>query len=185
MGYSLEEKKELLKIAREAIENYFKDGIKRYPLEVSESLKEERGVFVTLHVNGMLNGCIGYPLPFKPLYQAVVDNALAAAFEDYRFPPLKEEDLPFTDIEISVLTVPVPVSSPSEVKVGKHGIIITKGYKRGLLLPQVPLEYGWSLEEYLSHGCLKAGLPSDEWKKGVQIEVFEAEVFSEKELKNV
>ncbi len=182
MEYNKNERKFLLSIARKAIEEYLKTGIKSYPEEVPEKLKEKRGVFVTLKVGEQLNGCIGYPLPYKPLYEAVVDNAISAGFEDYRFPPLKEEDLRHLKIEISVLTVPVPVSSPQEVVVGKHGIIITKGYNRGLLLPQVPVEYNWSLEEYLSHGCLKAGLPPDEWKRGVQIEVFEAEIFSEEEV---
>jgi uncharacterized protein (TIGR00296 family) len=80
---------------------------------------------------------------------------------------------------VSVLTVPRPVGSPDEVEVGRHGIIIAKGARQGLLLPQVPLEYGWTREGYLRHGCLKAGLPPDEWKKGARIEVFEAQVFSE------
>ena len=85
------------------------------------------------------------------------------------------------NIEISVLTIPKRINNYSEIEIGKHGIIVSKGGNRGLLLPQVPIEQGWSLEEYLSNGCLKAGLPFDEWKRGVDIEVFEAEVFREEE----
>jgi uncharacterized protein (TIGR00296 family) len=92
---------------------------------------------------------------------------------------LKESDLPNLDIEISVLTLPRPVKDVHEVAVGKHGIIVSKGPYKGLLLPQVPLEYDWDLETFLRHGCLKAGLAENEWKKGVTIEVFEAQVFSE------
>jgi len=147
----------------------------------SPRLKQKRGAFVTLHVNGELRGCIGYPLPYKPLYLTIIEVAVAAATEDYRFPPLMEEELDNLSIEISVLTLPRKVNKPEEVIVGKHGIIISKGLNKGLLLPQVPLEYGWDLETYLNHGCLKAGLPPDEWKRGVNIEVFEAQVFSEDE----
>ncbi|HPB59137.1 MAG TPA: AmmeMemoRadiSam system protein A [Candidatus Saccharicenans sp.] len=174
-----QEKIFLLKLARETLNLYLEKG--RWP-EVSPDnpkLTRKQGVFVTLKVNGELRGCIGYPLPVKPLYQAVMEMAVAAATEDYRFPPLSPEELDQLSIEISVLTRPKKVNRPEEVVVGRHGIIISKGYNQGLLLPQVPVEYGWDLETYLSHGCLKAGLPPDEWRRGVNIEVFEAQVFSE------
>ena len=132
-----------------------------------------------MKINGELRGCIGYPLPVKPLYQAVMEMAVAAATEDYRFHPLSPDELDQLSIEISVLTRPKKVNRTEEIIVGRHGIIISKGYNQGLLLPQVPVEYGWDLETYLSHGCLKAGLPPDEWRRGVNIEVFEAQVFSE------
>jgi hypothetical protein len=105
--------------------------------------------------------------------------AVAAASQDYRFEPLTPDDFARATIEISVLTVPRTVGSPDDVEVGRHGIVVSKGSRRGLLLPQVPGEYGWSREEFLRHGCLKAGLPPDEWKTGARIEIFEARVFSE------
>jgi AmmeMemoRadiSam system protein A len=109
--------------------------------------------------------------------------ALAAATQDYRFQPIDAEELGRLRIEISVLTLPRPVQDRSEIEVGRHGLIVSKGMSRGLLLPQVPTEYGWDRETYLGHCCLKAGLDEDEWKKGAQIEVFEAQVFSEPEEK--
>lgn len=143
------------------------------------ALKKKRGAFVTLKVNDQLRGCIGYPLPYKPLWETIADVAISAATQDFRFESLKLEELPNTEIEISVLSLPKPIKDIKEIKVGKHGIIISKGPYKGLLLPQVPVEWNWDLETYLSHGCLKAGLDEDEWKKGVEIEIFSAQVFSE------
>jgi len=105
--------------------------------------------------------------------------AVAAATQDYRFAPLTREELPQTKIEISVLTLPQPIDDVSQIVVGKHGIIVSKGFSRGLLLPQVPVEYHWDRETFLRHGCLKAGLDEDEWKKGARVEIFSAQVFSE------
>jgi len=142
-------------------------------------LKEKRGAFVTLKVNDQLRGCIGYPLPYKPLWETITEVAVSAATQDFRFESLTLEELPATKIEISVLSMPKSIKDIKEVEVGKHGIIISKGPCKGLLLPQVPVEWNWDLETYLSHGCLKAGLDEDEWKKGVCIEIFSAQVFSE------
>jgi len=142
-------------------------------------LKEKGGAFVTLKVNDQLRGCIGYLLPRKPLWETISDVAISAATQDFRFKSITLEELPDTKIEISVLSLPKPIKDVKEIEVGKHGIIISKGPCKGLLLPQVPLEWNWDLETYLSHGCLKAGLDEDEWKKGVNIEVFSAQVFSE------
>jgi len=169
----------LLGLARRTIEHYLKSG-KAPQLKIEdEYLKENRGAFVTLKVKDQLRGCIGYPLPYKPLYETIIDVAISAATQDYRFQPLTYEELKETRIEISVLSLPQPIKDIKEIEVGRHGIIISKGPNKGLLLPQVPLEYDWDLETYLRHGCLKAGLDEDDWKKGVQIEVFEAQVFSE------
>lgn len=175
-------KKELLALARNTIKKYLADGERTDPPGAQPVFLEKRGVFVTLHHRGELRGCIGYPLPYKPLGEAVVDNAIAAATEDPRFPAVSAEELPELDIEISVLTVPRKVAGPDQVQVGRDGIIISKGFQRGLLLPQVPVEQGWNLEQYISYGCRKAGLAQDEWKRGVQIEVFQASVFAEKEM---
>ncbi len=179
MSYSIKEKDALLAVARNAIKLYLNTGKKVYPKTDNPDFLEKRGVFVTLHVNGNLRGCIGYPLPYKSLIEAIVDNAISAATEDWRFIPVSIEELDNLNIEISVLTVPVKIEKYSDIIVGKHGIIISKGSKKGLLLPQVPVEQNWDLEEYLSNGCLKAGLPPNEWRNGVEIEVFEAIVFSE------
>lgn len=169
----------LLELARQAIEFYLKSG-KTLKVTVKDNdLKEKRGAFVTLKVNDQLRGCIGYPLPYKPLYETVIEVAISAATQDYRFPPLTEDELKNTQIEISVLSLPKPVKEVKEIEVGKHGIIVSKGHNKGLLLPQVPVEHSWDLETYLRHGCLKAGLDEDEWKKDCDIEIFSAQVFSE------
>jgi AmmeMemoRadiSam system protein A len=175
------EKKELLDLARAIIAKYLDSGERGVPALAAPVFKEKHGVFVTLHRDGELRGCIGYPLPLKPLGEAVAEMAVAAAVEDPRFPAVTADELAELDIEISVLTVPQKVSSSDQVQVGRDGIIISKGFQRGLLLPQVPVEQGWTLEQYISYGCRKAGLAPDEWKKGVQIEVFQAIVFGEKE----
>jgi AmmeMemoRadiSam system protein A len=180
--YSMEEKKELLQVARHTIETYLKEGKKEYPETDNPRFLEHRGVFVTLHKKGNLRGCIGYPLPIKPLIESVADNAIASAAEDPRFPPVEVDEMEDIDIEISVLTVPKKVESHEDVVVGRDGIIISKGFMKGLLLPQVPVEQGWDLEEYISYGCRKAGLPESEWKKGVNIETFQGIVFGEMEL---
>jgi AmmeMemoRadiSam system protein A len=174
-----EEQDYLLRLARRTIEGYLRTGKHFRPKAESNKLAEKRGAFVTLKVDGQLRGCIGYPVPTKSLVDTVTEMALAAATQDYRFLPLQVEELDRLKIEISVLTLPRPIQDAREVEVGRHGIIVTKGMDRGLLLPQVPTEYGWDRETYLRHGCLKAGLDEDEWRKGAKIEVFEAQVFSE------
>ena len=174
-----DQKKYLLGLARQAIETKLRTGkILRAKVE-DKMLLNKRGAFVTLKVDDELRGCIGYPLPYKPLAETVIEMAIAAATQDYRFQSLKEEELGKLKIEISVLTLPRGIKDIHEIEVGKHGIIISKGFNKGLLLPQVPLEYDWDLETYLRHGCMKAGLDENEWKKNVQIEIFEAQVFSE------
>lgn len=173
------QKKFLLNLARQSIEVYLKDN-KYLRLEPEDQeLRKFRGAFVTLKKNSELRGCIGFPLPIKPLYETIAESAVAAATQDFRFPNLTLKELPDISIEISVLSIPRQIKDISEIEVGKHGIIVSKGIHKGLLLPQVPVEWKWDLETYLQHGCLKAGLPEDEWKKGAQIEIFEAEVFSE------
>jgi hypothetical protein len=178
-GLTPDEEKACLGLARQALEHYFKTGSGlRTPVRTGP-LKETRGAFVTLTVDGDLRGCVGYPLPVKPLDETVIEMAVAAASQDTRFDPLSQREMGRLRIEISVLGLPRPVASPEEVEVGRHGIIVSKGFHRGLLLPQVPVEHGWDRETYLRHGCLKAGLGPDEWKRGAKIEVFTAQVFSE------
>jgi AmmeMemoRadiSam system protein A len=177
-----DQKRFLLRLARTAIGTYLESGETISAETDDRTLLEKRGAFVTLKVGGDLRGCIGYPQPLKSLAETVVEMAVAAATEDFRFSPLRLEELEGVEVEISVLTLPRPAKDPAEVEVGRHGIIISKGFRRGLLLPQVPGEYGWDRETYLRHGCLKAGLPEDAWRKGAKIEVFEAQVFSEREF---
>jgi AmmeMemoRadiSam system protein A len=168
-----------LELARRAIAHYFKTGARlRTPIKAG-LLKEKRGAFVTLNVAGDLRGCIGYPLPVKPLDETIIEMAVAAATQDTRFEALRPDETGRLKIEISVLGLPEPIASPADVEVGRHGIIVSKGINRGLLLPQVPVEHAWDRETYLRHGCLKAGLSPDEWKKGAKIEVFTAQIFSE------
>ncbi len=169
----------LLQLAREAVTLYLETGDTLKKNITDKSFLENRGAFVTLKVKGELRGCIGYPVPFKSLYATIIDAAVSAASSDYRFLPLTIKDLPDTKIEISVLTPPRPIKNVHEIEVGIHGITISKGPNKGLLLPQVPIEWNWDLDTYLEHGCLKAGLDKDEWKRDAQIEIFSAQVFSE------
>jgi AmmeMemoRadiSam system protein A len=171
----------LLRLARDTITAHLRGGKKPPAATDDPDLKGKRGAFVTLHIDGGLRGCIGYPLPYRPLVETISEMALAAATQDLRFESIREDELDHLRIEISALTLPRPIQDPAEVEVGRHGIIISRGGRQGLLLPQVPLEYGWDRETYLRHGCLKAGLPDDAWKKGAAIQVFEAQVFSEPE----
>ena len=181
MGAVLDEKQQnfLLALARQAIGHYLHTGKTLEVKPEDRVLGEKRGAFVTLKANDELRGCIGYHLPLKSLYETIIEVAIYAATQDYRFPPLTEDELKETRIEISVLSLPQPVQDVKEIKVGTHGIIVSKGINKGLLLPQVPVEHNWDLKTYLSHGCLKAGLDEDEWKKGTRIEIFTAQVFSE------
>ena len=174
-----DQQRSLLRLARLAITLYLQEGT--YPaMETDDAtFKQKRGAFVTLKVKDQLRGCIGYPIPHKPLFETIIEVAVSAATKDFRFPPLKQKELDDTKIEISVLSPPKPVKDINEIEVGKHGIIITKDLNRGLLLPQVPVELGWDRETFLRHGCLKAGIEEDAWEKDAQIEIFSAQVFSE------
>jgi len=178
----------LVGLARRAIEHYFSSGKKLYPERKEGVLGEKRGVFVTLETYPQheLRGCIGYPLPIKELALAVADNALHAAFEDPRFPPLEKSELEKISMEVSVLTVPEiiavkdPLEYPKKIKVGRDGLIIEYGYSSGLLLPQVPVEWNWNETEFLGHICEKAGLPHNMWKSpSAKLSKFEAMIFSE------
>lgn len=184
VGLTEEERQELLKIAKEVIWNKaLGKPLPRFEVR-SPRLKEPRGVFVTVKKRGYLRGCIGYVKPIKPLWEAVVDMAQAAAFEDPRFPPVRPEELEELEVEISVLTPLREVKGDPEeilkqVKVGVHGLMVERPpYYSGLLLPQVAVEYGWDEETFLKETCLKAGLPPDAWRDPFcKIYVFEAEVF--------
>ncbi len=170
----------LLEIARLSIDQYVKYR-KKPRLEVKEpELLELGAAFVTLTHKGQLRGCIGYTEAFKPLYQTILDCAISAATGDPRFLPVTPDELMEIDIEISVLSPLKKVDDIEEIQVGHHGLMIEKGFRKGLLLPQVATEYGWDREAFLEHTCLKAGLPPDAWRKGAKIYLFSAEIFGER-----
>jgi hypothetical protein len=172
-------KKELLIIARRSIEEYIKHRrIPEFKIKNKE-IFNKRGVFVTLKKNGILRGCIGIIKPVFPLYKAVIRSAISSAFNDPRFLPLSKNEIKDIDIEISALSPLRRVEDVSEIKVGTHGILIEKGPHRGILLPQVAVEYRWDRDRFLEATCRKAGLPKDAWKKGGQIYIFTADIFNE------
>ncbi|MEM3399911.1 MAG: TIGR00296 family protein [Candidatus Micrarchaeia archaeon] len=185
--FNKEEGEELVRHARNSIEMYLDRGVVIDDEPKNEKFREKRGVFVTLETfpERELRGCIGYPLPFRPLWRAVTECAISAAVGDPRFNPVRKEELDKLVVEVSVLTEPMrivakPEDLPKAIKVGVDGLIIEKGGYSGLLLPQVPVEWGWNEEEFLSHTCMKAGLPKDEWRKGgCDVYKFTAQVFSE------
>ena len=168
----------LLRLARLALEASVQDG----PLPEIEPqagrLSEKRGAFVTLHKAGRLRGCIGNIEATRPLYRTICECARAAALRDPRFDPVAPEELPFLHLEISVLS-PLEEIRPEQVEVGRHGLLISRGMQRGLLLPQVAPQFDWGREEFLEETCLKAGLPPDAWKHGARIQAFTAQVFGE------
>lgn len=140
---------------------------------------QARGVFVTLKMRGRLRGCIGMIEGVEPLADAVIAQALAAAFRDPRFEPLTADELPDVDLEVSVLTPPRPVAGWREIEVPRHGVLLAKSGRRAVFLPQVAAEMGWDRDTTLSQLCLKAGLPPDAWREGADLRVFEAEVLAE------
>jgi len=179
----------LIKLARKSIAQNFisdDDAIDRLRQDVSESiLKEYRGTFVTLNKKGRLRGCIGNIEPVKTIFEGIMDNAMHAAFKDSRFSPLSEDELADTQVEISILTQAEPLDYIdgndliSKLKPHVHGVIIEKGYRKATFLPQV-----WSQlsrpDDFLSHLCMKAGLHSDEWKKGgLIVSTYKVQVFEE------
>lgn len=176
--FSSEEREELVQIARRALTDYVIWG--RMPAEspTHGNLSAPGAAFVTLRSEGRLRGCIGYTEPHAPLYRTVQECAVAAATEDPRFPRVTAGEVGGLRIEISVLSPLIPVR-PEDVTAGVHGLMIRKGAHRGLLLPQVALEYGWDRDTFLSQVCAKAGLPPDAWKEDAELYSFTAEVFGE------
>ncbi|HEY3377323.1 MAG TPA: AmmeMemoRadiSam system protein A [Armatimonadota bacterium] len=171
----------LLELAREAIATMLVDHRMIAPPIVDDALRESLGAFVTLKDRGELRGCIGYPEPTYPLYETIIRGGIAAALHDPRFPPVARKELDQLSVEISVLSLLTP-AQPEAVTVGTHGLVVEHGHARGLLLPQVPVEWGWGREEFLDHTCRKAGLPHDAWLQGARLFTFTAQVFSEEEF---
>jgi AmmeMemoRadiSam system protein A len=180
---SEETRRQLLDLARRTLEAHFRgEPPPRLASDRSDPFGESRALFVTLKVGGRLRGCIGTLAPEGDLARTVPRFALRAAFEDPRFPPLAATELPECAIEISVLTPPRLVESFDEIVVGRDGLILEFGGRRGLLLPQVATEWGFDRDTFLSELAQKAGLPPDAWRQpGARIFSFQAEVFSEAE----
>lgn len=181
----------LVTLARNTVKEYLRNGkTLEPPEETPEKLFEQCGVFVTISTlidnEKALRGCIGYPYPTIPLVNAVINSAINAATEDPRFEPMSYRELDNVVFEVSILTPPEPlvVANPKEylgkIKVGQDGLIIERGYHKGLLLPQVPIEWGWCEEEFLCQCCMKAGLPPDSWlTKDAKVYKFSAIIFEE------
>jgi uncharacterized protein len=182
---------ELVRLARIAVEKYLLESV---IIKSERGMLEKAGIFVTLNYvtiskNEYLRGCIGFPLPEKPLYQGVIEAAIAAATEDPRFPPLDRQELDNIIFEVSVLTPPQEIrASPAdygkEIQIGRDGLILQWRFGSGLLLPQVPIELKWDVEEYLANICYKAGAPPDVWLDPIsKLYKFQAAVFKEVEPK--
>lgn len=177
------EQETLLQLARHTLKTFLETGkppgdLDRF--EITESMKRDAGAFVTLKKKGNLRGCIGYLQGIKPMYKAIMDNTISAASKDPRFPAVARSEEPLIHMEISVLSPVVKVKDIGEIQVGRDGLIITRGFRRGTLLPQVPVEQGWDRTQFLEHSCMKAGLPRDAYKDSeTLIERYSAQVFSE------
>jgi uncharacterized protein (TIGR00296 family) len=173
-----------VQLARGAIE-YAIDKKRKPNLDLTPVFREKRGVFVTLTMQGNLRGCIGFPYPVMPLGDAIDHAAVAAALEDPRFPSLEARELPFIRIEVTILTVPQPLTCdpdkrPDYVEVGRHGLIVRGMGTSGLLLPQVATDYGWDSTTFLNQTCGKAGMPDPCWQsRRVEVLTFEGQIFQE------
>ena len=188
--FSFEQRRTLHRIAHQAILSVLEPHSLPEAPPFAAALSEPRGVFTTLYLysdlhgalpgdlHRELRGCVGYALPTVPLYRAVAETARAAAFDDSRFLPVSKEEALGLEVSLSVLSRLFPIH-PEAVEVGRHGLLVSEGSRRGLLLPQVPVEHGWDREIFLEQTCYKAGLPLDAWRKAATIEAFTAEVFSD------
>jgi AmmeMemoRadiSam system protein A len=176
--FSPDERALLLRLAHDSISLAL--DRRELPLEPPTlHLSEPRGAFTSLYLHGELRGCVGYVLPASSVYRAVAETARAAAFNDNRFPPVTNDEAPHLEIELSILSPPLPILAES-VEVGRHGLLISQHGHRGLLLPQVAVEHQWDPTTFLEQTCRKAGLPPDAWLKGATLHAFTAEIFSDK-----
>jgi AmmeMemoRadiSam system protein A len=179
--FTPEERQVLLRLAHASIEAALDK--REIPLDPpSPHLAEPRGAFTTLYFRRQLQGCVGFVFPVASLYRTVAETARAAAFEDTRFPPVTHEQAPNLQVSLSILS-PLQALRAEDVEIGRHGLLISQLGRRGLLLPQVPVEHAWDRVTFLEQTCRKAGLPPDAWRKGATIEGFTAEVFGDVESK--
>jgi len=173
-----EDQQRLLALARQALEA----RVRRQPPPRAErggALEWPRGAFVTIHCRGDLRGCLGRIEADAPLADTVAHLAASVSDSDPRFEPVSALELDAIDLEISVLTPEREIHSIAEIEIGRHGLIVEQGARRGLLLPQVAIEHGWDAQTFVSHTCLKAALPADAWRQNARILIFEAQVFGE------
>jgi AmmeMemoRadiSam system protein A len=179
--FTPEERAVLLKLAHESILS----ALERREISLtppSSHLEEPRGAFTTIYFHGDLRGCVGYVFPVASLYRTVAETARAAAFEDRRFSPVSPQEAPELDVSLSILSA-LRVITPEEVEIGRHGLVVSHGGRRGLLLPQVPVEHQWDRATFMEQTCRKAGLPLDAWRQDATLEAFTAEVFGDREAK--
>ncbi|MBN1322659.1 MAG: TIGR00296 family protein [Methanotrichaceae archaeon] len=182
---TLDEGRMAVSLARGALTTYIDRHKRIASVDLPGVFQERRGVFVTLHEYGELRGCIGYPQPVMPLGKAIIDSAIQAGTGDPRFPKVVADEFDRLIVEVTILTEPQPFlvekrRLPDEVRIGKHGLIVSRGIFSGLLLPQVATEWGFDSMDFLAQTCLKAGLPPDAWlDKETDVMFFEAQIFSE------
>jgi AmmeMemoRadiSam system protein A len=167
----------LLQLARAALDATVRN--EQAPPVPRDIVVDAFGVFVTLHHRGELRGCLGALDCRDRIVESIARLAGAVACADYRFRPLRRDELASSSLDLSMLTMPEPVTNHADIEVGRHGLIVELGARRGLLLPQVAPEHGWDRDTFLAHTCLKAGLPEAAWRNGASIYFFEAEVFGE------
>ena len=180
-AFSPDERTLLLRLAHDSILSALEK--REIPFDPPTAhLAEPRGAFTSLYFHGELRGCVGYVLPKDSVYRAVAETARAAAFEDTRFHPVTLPEAQALEIELSILSPPQPILAEA-VEIGRHGLLVSMGGQRGLLLPQVPVEHRWDRLTFLEQTCRKAGLPLDAWKNGANIEAFTAEVFGNEEAR--
>ncbi|MFZ2470333.1 MAG: TIGR00296 family protein [Methanothrix sp.] len=182
---TLEEGRTAVALARETLTNYITKKKIIVPENLPPVFAEKRGVFVTLHEDGDLRGCIGFPQPVLPLGKAIVDSAINAGSRDPRFPKVRAEELGRIEVEVTILTRPEAYTEPKNklpelVQIGKDGLIVSRGPYSGLLLPQVAPEWGFDSREFLSQTCVKAGLSPDAWMdEDTEVQHFQAQIFAE------
>jgi AmmeMemoRadiSam system protein A len=175
--FSPEERTMLLRLAHDSIAAAL-DQRELSLAPPSAHLAEPRGAFTTLYHRGGLRGCVGFVLPVTPLYRTIVESARGAAFEDSRFSAVTRDEAPELKVSLSVVSPPQPIKA-DQIEIGRHGLLVSLGQYRGLLLPQVPVEHGWDRIQFLEQTCRKAGLPLNAWQTGAKLEAFTAEVFSD------
>jgi AmmeMemoRadiSam system protein A len=178
-----EDKRFMLRLARDSMAAFAAGGVLQDPLDVPESARATLGAFVSLHKAGQLRGCIGYVEGIKPLWQAVRDLAVEASAHDPRFAPVRPREVEEIDVEVSVLGPLERIKGPDDVEIGTHGLLIRSHGRSGLLLPQVATEHVWDAAKFLEQTCWKAGVPLDEWQSpSAELHRFGAEVFGEKSM---
>ena len=178
---------QLVKMARKTVTEFLRNNSKINDPEFNSKFNFDSGVFVTINKQNSLRGCIGFPFPVKRLSEGLIDAAIAAATEDPRFSPVTPDELDQIVFEVTVLTPPIeikvqdPLEYLTNIEIGRDGLIVKNDYTSGLLLPQVPTEYGWNEEQFLCHTCEKAGLDPKAWKdSSTKVSKFEGIIFKEK-----